>query len=421
MSIPGAPSSPSQIERRAIALLRSAGGEALQTKIAEIFRDDRNFALDRQASLVDQAAAEHTYAALLAEVGDTPECPSFFWSLCHPRTYANGTNVPGSRYGVDNPDNVYRLAGISDAYQYRIHGQRPARPPIDAGLTVLARQSGDGHLADSIGFLSLREIDVDADGHFEITLDASPADGRANHLSIASGRVLLVRDTHGDWLTETRHRLEITCIGASAGIARGDSGILAGAERYAVAMTREFLDTLQHTYIEHRQANSIKAPRSSGSYGGLVTQMGSLGWYQLTSDEALIVEVDTMGAPYFGFQLADMWMLAYDYTYRLSSMNSFEAVADRDGRYRFVIAGRDPGVHNWLDSGGHLVGSTTLRWQNVPPGRSPVKDTVTSRVVNLADLAAQLPSETRWLSQAERDQQRAGRSRGWRRRLEAPA
>ena len=410
----------SEIDRRAIALYQSAAGTSLRDAIAAIFRADRNYALVGQAGLVDQAACEHSYAALLACVGDTPERPAFYWSLCPPRQCAEGGQIPGSRYGVDNPDNVYRLAAISDRHSYCLRGQRPERPPADAGLTVLAHHSGDGHLADGVGFLGFNEIAVDSDGRFEITLDATPAAGRPKHLCIAGGRVLLVRDTHGDWLSETRFPLEISCISASlaSAAARDDADIVAEARRYAIAMTHQFLKLLQHTYIEHRAANAIKAPRSSGAYGGLVTQMGSLGWYELAEDEVLIVDVDLMGAPYFGFQLADMWMLSYDYTDRLSSMNNFEAVADRDGRIRFVISGREPGVHNWLDSGGYRVGSVTLRWQNVPAGSSPVKDTVTSRVVRLADLRASLPAETRWLSADGREQQRSSRRQGWCRRVD---
>ena len=229
----------------------------------------------------------------------------------------------------------------------------------------------------------------------------------------------MFRDTQGDWSSEERFALRLRCIsGATSQDDRTDAAIFEEAERLAVAMVHEFMGTLQHRYVEHHPANVIKSPRSSGDHGGLVTQHGSLGWYNLEDGEALIVDIDPLKARYFSFQLADLWTLAYDYTSRMASMNSNEALSDMDGRIRFVVSASDPGVHNWLDSGGHRTGSMTLRWQHADPAAGPHKDTVKCQLVKLADLTSALPRETRFVTEVERASQRARRAADWRVRMQ---
>ncbi|MGE0383345.1 MAG: hypothetical protein AB7Q97_01360 [Gammaproteobacteria bacterium] len=407
------------VDRNATRLFHSAAGQALRKRLCALFRADRNAGLDRQGALINQAGDDYAYMALLVAIAATPEQPRFFWCINHPRVHSDGLAVPGSRCGIDNPDNVYRSASVSERYRYVIRGRKPAHPPADAGITVMPRHVGDGMLADGIAFISLNDIPAGPDGSFEITLDRTPAAGRRNHLCIEGGRMLFARDTHLDWCAEAPHALSIECLDRPPVAARTDDDLMAEATRYGVALTRTMLGLLQHTYVEHHAANVIKAPRRSGDYGGLVTQMGSMGWYDLADDEALIVEADPLTSPYLAIQICDLWMVSYDYVEMISSLNNFEARADADRRYRFVICAEDPGVHNWLDSGGHRVGSMTLRWQNVPPDAQPRRDTVISRVVKRKDLRAALPPETAWADAAARAAMRAARRQGWQRRVAA--
>ena len=62
-------------------------------------------------------------------------------------------------------------------------------------------------------------------------------------------------------------------------------------------------------------------------------------------------------------------------------VNHETAVADADGHVRIVVAHRDPGVPNWLDTAGHRRGGLALRWvgaEEIPEPRT--------RVVALAEL-----------------------------------
>ena len=38
------------------------------------------------------------------------------------------------------------------------------------------------------------------------------------------------------------------------------------------------------------------------------------------------------------------------------------SVLEPDGSFRILVAGRDPGVANWLDTAGHAEGYVMFRW-----------------------------------------------------------
>ena len=63
-------------------------------------------------------------------------------------------------------------------------------------------------------------------------------------------------------------------------------------------------------------------------------------------------------------------MQTLEYQFRCSSLNTEQMVFELDGSYRIVISARDPGVPNWLDTGGHRVG--TIFWRYLLPESDPV-------------------------------------------------
>lgn len=156
---------------------------------------------------------------------------------------------------------------------------------------------------------------------------------------------------------------------------------------------------------------------SSAARGGLLSQAATLGCYQVALDEALIVSVNLMGARYLGVQIADMWMVSYDYRRRTSSLNQSQAHTDSDGRIRFVISVDDPGLHNWLDGSGAVAEAILLRWQQLPEGAA-FEGAVTTELVKLADLKTRMPQGTRLAGPVERLVQQDAREAGYLTRIE---
>jgi hypothetical protein len=129
------------------------------------------------------------------------------------------------------------------------------------------------------------------------------------------------------------------------------------------------------------------------------------GIYELEPDEALIVEVRQPVEPdYIGFCLGNMWGESLDFANFQSSLNGVQAHRDADNAVRYVIAHRDPGVHNWVDTTGHGEGYMCVRWaySDKPKENLP---SATVKKVRLGELMQHLPAATRMISPEERRRQ----------------
>ena len=111
------------------------------------------------------------------------------------------------------------------------------------------------------------------------------------------------------------------------------------------------------------------------------------GVYVLTPDEALIIENEIPVEPmYIGMHLANFWGESFDYANRITSLNGMQSERSSDGLLRYVVAHRDPGVPNWLDTTGHPEGFLTPRWayfEKPPQERWP---RITAKRVPLAEV-----------------------------------
>ena len=88
----------------------------------------------------------------------------------------------------------------------------------------------------------------------------------------------------------------------------------------------------------------------------------SHGFVQLGDDEALVLELDPHDGRAVGrrARYTRAWYEPLDYATRVTSRNHRQVVADADGLVRVVIAGRDPGTANWLDTEGRAEVLTTV-------------------------------------------------------------
>lgn len=130
--------------------------------------------------------------------------------------------------------------------------------------------------------------------------------------------------------------------------------------------------------------------------------------WELEPDDALVITTDIPDVDYWSFQLNTPWWEAPDNQHRITSINHHDAHLDADGRFRCVLAHRDPGIANWLDVGGNRRGFLFYRWlRPTSPMPTPVA------VVTTIDRAREhLPVDHPTVDQASRDAQ-LGRRRRW--------
>jgi hypothetical protein len=322
-----------------------------------------------------------------------------------------GIEVPGARRGGNNADNAYRIIPVDGAGSFEVVGQAGAYPPADVTFTLIANTA----MSKTVRTIEWRDIRIDDDGLFRITIDPSAAGGRANHLqSRADARYLFVRDTLTDWNRQTANRLAARRLDAPPAPPDFDE-LVRRAAAYADEDAAYYWDMCMAQSYSFA-VNTVPPVRNAGMFGGLVSQSGSTGHYRIADDEALVVTVTLGSAPYMSFMVHDPWWRTLPFAPRTSSLNNAQIVPDADGAVTFVVSPADPGVHNWIDTGGVHEGIFYFRWQGLPPD-DPAPPVVRSfKLVKLARLGESLPAGVATATPAARAGQRAARAAavgGW--------
>ena len=103
-----------------------------------------------------------------------------------------------------------------------------------------------------------------------------------------------------------------------------------------------------------------------------------IGAWRLGPDEALVVQGRASpGTAYWILQITDRWHETAHFSRRTVHYNDHTVKLESDGSFRAVISPEDPGVPNWLDTGGRTEGYMSFRW--VPGGPLEVSTPLTKR------------------------------------------
>ena len=117
-------------------------------------------------------------------------------------------------------------------------------------------------------------------------------------------------------------------------------------------------------------------------------------------------------ARYWSLHIGNFWWESLDYASRHTSLNHHQAVLDADGVFRAVVAHRDPGVPNWLDTMGHTKGPLLFRWVVAEYGPE-----AKTKVVPFDQIRGRLPPGTATVGPEERAEIIRRRRRGVQRRF----
>ena len=173
------------------------------------------------------------------------------------------------------------------------------------------------------------------------------------------------------------------------------------------ATLAELNQKLEHVREFERKVRIIaNLPGSAATGGGQSTNIYAGGVYELQPDEALVIESHIPIPPqYIGFHLSNLWGESHDFANHQSSLNGWQAERDADDVLRWVVAHRDPGVPNWVDTTGHREGFMAPRWaysETPPPDQWP---TISARKVPFDQIRANLPPDTGEVSPEQRREQ----------------
>ena len=280
-----------------------------------------------------------------------------------------------TKMGADNPDIAYFNAAISGAYQYRILGRRGT-----VHFLSFATQRGD--YGRSMGMPPTGQIDTSSltvrdDGSFEVLLasERPPKLGRGETwlpMTAETGTLIVrqVRLRPDEVLAELR----IERVGRGASKPEPLSAEMLDRGMQSAAMFVKGASMLFASWARMFQAHTNRLVRMdqelSNRFGGLVDVAYYHSYWKLAPDEALVIDAMPPACDHWNFQLDNHWMESLDYRYFRIHTNSAIAERRKDGSIRIVVAHRDPGVPNWIETAGHEFGTMCFRWVR-PDGDPP--------------------------------------------------
>ncbi len=294
--------------------------------------------------------------------------------------------TPSNQWGGPNPDNVYLRARIDPEFSYRVWAD-----VTDMREAILCLHEGDMQF-EQYGVYSetsLQTLEVGPDGRLELWI--SPDEHEGNWMPMhPKARLFTVRIYQSDWERDSAPVFHIERVGAE-GVPRPplDAAFLSAAlDRSAtwVEKSATFWNRYTSGAWKRGKPNVASAPGSTPG-GADNILYGSCLW-ELADDEALLLVCEAPEALYWNFALHTMaWLESGDFDERQTSLSGHQVHIDDDGRVRLVIAHRDPGVPNWIDTEERERGMLAYRWVWARTSPVPV-----ASVVKLEELRGQLPS-----------------------------
>lgn len=347
----------------------TAYSQPLQDAIAEAER------LVREAPLIESEADLLEGLQYLA--GCIAACTHLAFDYDRDHPFLHSGTGPFTKMGLDNPDTLYFGTRVQAGNEYVVTGTRGTT--TDLSFQLLGGEYTDDNVPDSETAFDDRQLDVAADGEYEWRFTPK------------TNAQLVIREVYNDWSARR----------GKVAIARTDTAGTAPPaltkdlieKRFAVA-GKQLVQRVK-TWLQFPQwfytnipVNTMVAPRLTP--GGLATQYSSAGHFDLAPDQALVITLPVTDAPYLGFQLGSLWYISLDYINHQTSLNGTQAQADPDGKIRIVVAERNPGVTNWVETDGHRKGFLQFRWQRVSRQLTEA-DGPTVELVGADNVAARLP------------------------------
>ena len=279
--------------------------------------------------------------------------------------------TPTRRYMDNGPESVYRFAFVDEAHTYRVHGRRDDECYLSISVYALDSGQPDRQV------LSVNHRDLGAGPGDDFSVEVRPTDG---------GAIVLTRQYFLDPRRDTPGHVAIDVVDGPPPAPPDPAAGWGRAARCVTALTSPaILGDPPPPWVS-------AVPNVLGDPSGweldpvagrsATDQVYASGPFELADDEALLLEVRFPEAAYASVTLWNRFRASVDPRRHRSTLNPRSAVASDDGVVRAVVAGRDPGVGNWLDTGGRRRGTIFCRFLLPASAPSPIA----TRLVRLADL-----------------------------------
>jgi hypothetical protein len=418
-----------ELDVLATSLMEHPEVEAARAAAVAECRSYPEFETENGPATLTMAIDNLMFGCMHFAVNDNPGDPKLIWTARLPYTI-DGRRIHDSRYGGDTADRVYRVIGVSPDCRYEITGRRhPTHPSVDD--FSFEAVPPPGFWGQPLAALqSPAHIDVAENGSFTIIADSTPADGRRNHLHMPPGtRTVIVRDTIAEWEKQLPNEVAVRLLDGTppppktrdeiaAEVVTMFQGCLGMAEKM-------FSNTLRTKPMN--DLSPFVRPVQWGVAGGMI----AMNYFELTDDQALVMTLDLISARFLTVAAHDPWLTSVPYDTRCSTLNNLQGQPNVDGTYTFVLSPKDPGVHNWIDTGGLRTGGVLARWEGFAEPPQPTEGAAATdghepdpwearalvsgavrdvRVVALADVPSAIPGGQELVGPEQRQRMVAARA-----------
>ena len=273
----------------------------------------------------------------------------------------------------DNADAIYYDASVSWDYAYRVRGRTGGA--VYVSFTVEAGEHDGNFPTATAGVINDTQFDIGADGSFELFLNGPKRERNWLALPPEAARIT----SRHYWEQERSPAippipdlaLDIQVVdGPSAPPAPpSDASVAAGLRRVTNYVRSRSLEQTrpgegdQPAFVS-REPNAFPKPVTPGTHAlAAFDAKYSMAPYVLGPDEALVMTGRWPAkCRCANVSLWNRFLQTYDYAHRQVSLNRAQTKLEPDGSYRIVIAHRDPGVPNWLDTEGRPFGLVFWRF-----------------------------------------------------------
>lgn len=333
--------------------------------------------------------------------------------------------TPFRKLGGDNADYSYQQAWIDGESVYRISGNRGTarffniavqgpRPQDTAERRGLHDPFGDTPEANLFG----HDMQVAWDGGFEVYIGGDRPDPAVcpNWLPTTPGsRKLFIRNGFDDW-SEVPAQIRIERLGMNQPRPMPDPAemveAVGWASRFVTALMRdwpdwsyEFSESVRPDLLNRfpGEKRDVDDPVYNAELDRIRGRAVNNMCWKLAHDEALIIEFSASDT-FWMLTNMGIFMTSMDYLYRPVSYTPARTSVDSDGMIRIVLAHRDPGFHNWMDTQGFERGNVTARNNFTSEGID-----LRTRLVKHDEIAAHLPADSKRVTPDERTAQMLAR------------
>ena len=274
----------------------------------------------------------------------------------------------------DNPDARYYSAVIDDSNSYRIRGNLAG-----AIYTSFTIELGAGTDGDGIGStLNDTQFKADENGDYEIILSAQKAEG--NWMPMTRGasslttrhyyeRKQCINNDRLHHIPLDIHNLEKVPPRSSpndAEIAAGIRRVTTFVKGSVITMNNEnsppWVSRIPNQFIPPKKDDSHEAITYAAR-----DNVYSMAPFVLGPNQALLIRGRFPKCRFANVVLFNRFLQTFNYEERSISLNRTQTVQSEDGSFEMIVAHRDPGRPNWLDTEGRPYGIMFWRFQ-LPEG-----------------------------------------------------